>query len=558
MRTRIFYLLTLVVLVVVGLVYMLNNFFFVSKADFYTDHRFIINNSTASTKELHEEVILEDEGTTIYAPLELLIEEFNVKGDYDIENNIAIITTLDKVIRFYGEDIVKVNHKEAKDIPSMVLKEEKVYIPISHVGEYLNIESEYKPETNGTILTNLSIDRKFLEISEETGRLRADNKLFSQVITTIPKGEELQLINNDKKWLKVLSKEGYIGYISKNSVITGEEVKGVEILDKPSLWPKEAGKILLAWEHVHSKNPDTSKIGELKGLNVISPTWMELKNDTGEIEHKIDSDYIKWAKDRNYQIWALFDNQFNPDLTHAFLSNPISRETTIIKLLNLIKEYDMNGINIDFENVYLEDKDKLVQFVRELVPVFHENQLVVSMDVTTKSLSENWSMFYDRKALGEVVDYINIMAYDEHWGSSPISGSVASIGWVEKGIKGILEDVPPEKILLGMPLYTRVWTETPTKEGVEVKSRAVTMDTVNTLIDKYNLEKLWNEDAGQNYVEYKKGKQTNKIWIEDGASIQLKYDLIHKYNLAGAALWRRGFETPDIWEVLDSSQNIQK
>jgi len=56
-------------------------------------------------------------------------------------------------------------------------------------------------------------------------------------------------------------------------------------------------------------------------------------------------------------------------------------------------------------------------------------------------------------------------------------------------------------------------------------------------------------------VEYQTWEKTNKVWIEDAESIELKYDLVHKYNLAGAALWRRGFETPNIWDALEAFEN---
>ena len=556
---KIFYLLILIAVLSFGGIYMLNSFFFVTQADAFPENRIIINQGTENVVEVVGEVILKEEGKTIYVPLEFLAKSFDIKTDYDMGHNIATITTLDKVIRFYGEGgIIKINHKEEQGIPSMLIENENPYVPISHLEDYLNIESVFLEKTSTVILTDLTKERSFLEVSRDKGRLRSDNRLLSQVILTIPKGERLQLIENDGKWSKVLTEQGYIGYINSSQVEETDIIEGLKIPERGSLWPPESGKILLTWEHVHSKNPDTSQIGDLKGLNVISPTWISLKDETGVVTHKIDSEYIQWAKQRDYQVWALFDNQFNPDVTNTFLNDAVSRERAIIDVLKLMKDYNIDGLNIDFENVYLRDREKLVQFVRELVPVFHENNLVVSMDVTVKSMAENWSLFYDRKALGEVLDFMAIMAYDEHWAASPKSGSVASIGWVEKGIVGILEEVPPEKLLLGMPLYTRIWTETPTDQGVKVTSKAVGMETVNNIIAEYNLEKVWDEAAGQYYVEYQTGEKTNKIWIEDAESIKLKYDLIHKYNLAGAALWRRGFETPNIWDALEDFENSKE
>lgn len=193
----------------------------------------------------------------------------------------------------------------------------------------------------------------------------------------------------------------------------------------------------------------------------------------------------------------------------------------------------------------------MVQFVRELTPILREAGIVVSIDVTIKSTSPNWSMCYDRRELGKVVDYVILMAYDEHWATSPVSGSVASIGWVERGITTLLEDVEAEKVILGLPFYTREWEETHTESGsTSVKSRALSMGQVKQILEKNETQMSWDEKAGQNYAYYKKGDSIFKIWLEDEMSIKLKTTLIKKYDLVGAAAWRKGFEEPEIWDVL--------
>ncbi|MGI6235898.1 MAG: glycosyl hydrolase family 18 protein, partial [Christensenellales bacterium] len=269
------------------------------------------------------------------------------------------------------------------------------------------------------------------------------------------------------------------------------------------------------------------------------------------IESKADISYIEWAHKNDLAVWALINNDFDPDITHEFLSSSEIRDKIIRQILMYAELFRLDGINLDFENVYLEDKDLLVQFVRELTPILREAGIVVSMDVTVKSTSPNWSLCYDRKELGKVVDYMILMAYDEHWATSPVSGSVASIGWVERGIAALLEVVPPEKIILGLPFYTREWEETPTENGnTAIKSRALSMAQVKQILEKNETQMSWDERAGQNFAYYKKGDSVFKIWLEDEMSIELKAALIKKYDLAGAASWRKGFEEPEIWDVL--------
>jgi spore germination protein YaaH len=244
-------------------------------------------------------------------------------------------------------------------------------------------------------------------------------------------------------------------------------------------------------------------------------------------------------------------NGFDPDRTSVFLASTRIRESIIDELLASLLSYGMDGVNIDFENVYLDDRDLVTQFVREMTPLFREAGLVVSIDVTILSGSEMWSMFYDREALGEIVDYMAVMTYDQHWGSSPVAGSVAQYQWVENGLKGVLEQVPAEKILLGLPFYTRVWEEREVDGSVRVSSRAISMGQLSQIINTRQLEPEWDEESGQYYTEYTEAESRFRIWIEDARSIDLKSSLVHRYDLAGAASWRRGFESADIWDVLE-------
>jgi len=250
-----------------------------------------------------------------------------------------------------------------------------------------------------------------------------------------------------------------------------------------------------------------------------------------------------------YDLWALVDNNFDPDVTHELLKSTEIREKLINDLLKIYIKYGFQGINLDFENVYLKDKDLITQFVRELYPVFKENDIIVSMDVTTISTSENWSLFYDRKRLHQSLDYVVLMAYDQHWASSPIAGSVAEYGWVENGLSRVLEEIPSEKLILGIPFYTRLWTV----EGSKTSSKSLSMDVANNFISKNQIETVWKEEIGQHYGEIIMDNKEYRLWLEDEKSLEYKISLVHKYNLAGIASWRKGFETDNIWESIEKA-----
>lgn len=329
-------------------------------------------------------------------------------------------------------------------------------------------------------------------------------------------------------------------------------------------------KISLVWEQISVKTPDMSNVGKMEGLDVISPTWFELRANTSSMGvkssdptvysdgqnsiHMIDMgdyNFVQWAENNQYDIWALYRNEFDIDVANKILNNKEARKITIELLLEFTDKYKLDGINIDFENMYYSDKDAFSQYVREIALVMREQGVITSVDVTKiEPTSLTWSMCYDREALGKAVDYVVLMGYDQNGSWSKTSGSVAQLSWVENALKGIMEQVPNEQILLGVPFYTRVWEET---NGKVTKTTAISMMTANDLIKQNNATLVWDEKSGQYVATYYKDGKTYKIWVEDATSIKLKSQLVNKYNLAGVAGWRRGFETQDIWSVIAES-----
>lgn len=319
---------------------------------------------------------------------------------------------------------------------------------------------------------------------------------------------------------------------------------------------KPASKINLVWDHIYQSSPSMQqlKTDRIEGLDIVSPTWFAVIDETGLVRSSADLEYVKDAHAKGYKVWALVTNSFNPDLTHRVLASDAAQENVIQQLLQYAATFQLDGINIDFENIYDYDKDKFAAFVEKLSKRLKAQNLIVSIDITIPSGTPNWSKCYDRQRLGAAVDYVMLMAYDEHWSKSPKSGSVASLPWVENGVKSTLAFIPKEKLLLGIPFYTREWQETTDEAGTKtVKAKTMSMAAVQKTIDAYNLQPVWLPDLGQFYVEYAKNNITYKIWIEDAQSISLKAGLVQKYDLAGAASWRKGFEAPHIWNVLNNT-----
>ena len=235
-------------------------------------------------------------------------------------------------------------------------------------------------------------------------------------------------------------------------------------------------------------------------------------------------------------------------VTSNIMNHYENRKKLIEEIVNSCIKYKLDGINLDFENMKKEDKDLYSRFIIELMPRMKELGLVVSVDVTAPDGGDTWSMCFDRHVIGDVADYIVFMAYDEYGASSNKSGTTAGLNWIEISLKKFLEteEIESDKIILAVPLYTRLWTEN--ASGEVIKQSTVAMKDIDKTIPN-NVQKEWKEDLAQNYVEYKEGNNTKKMWIEDNKSLQAKLDLISKYKLGGVASWEKGMETEDVWKI---------
>ncbi|CAN7599350.1 glycosyl hydrolase family 18 protein [Paenibacillus sp. LjRoot56] len=484
---------------------------------------------------------------------------------YEKSSDSVIITTKDKVMRMKTTELSALMNEKPISLSFPVeKKEDTMYLPVEPLKQLYAFEIRESTKSGAILLFKQG---DVIKWGNHTGKketqLRTEATIKAPIVATIAVNEQVMITGLEEDWYKVQLESGPIGFVRK-SEITEDHDETIPLQEQSVStyvpWKPITGKLNMTWEHVITKNPDTSKIDEMPGLQVISPTWFSVADSEGRISNLADASYVKWAHDRNYQVWALFSNGFDADRTTKVLANYDLRMKMIKQLLGFAQTYKLQGINIDFENVYLKDKENLVQFVREMTPFMHEQGLSVSIDVTPKSTNEMWSVFYDRPALAEVVDYMMLMAYDEYWATSPKSGSVSSLPWVERSVTALLttDKIPPSKLVLGVPFYTRQWTEETKNGKLTATSKTLTMEAAQTIIKDKKLTPTFLADTGQNYVEYKDGSKLIRIWLEDEVSIKARLALVDKYNLAGVATWRRGFEKPAIWDVLKDNLPILK
>lgn len=483
---------------------------------------------------------------------------------YEPDSGSIILTTANKVLHLKTDSLTAtINQKPYNLTITAETSNETVYIPAEPLKELYGLQVEF--DQNRGIVTLLSAGEnvQLAEVMPKKGAaIRTEPTIRAPYVDKVPQAQPVRIWEEQAGWLLVQSSDGLTGFINKKDVKLTTIDQMPEAAEEPAFiaWKVLGNKINMTWEAVYERKIDTTKISPMPGVNVVSPTWFALADDKGTIKGKADPAYVKWAHQQGMQIWALFSNDFEPDRTTKALASAETRFSMIQQLIAFAEVYDLQGINIDFENVHTSDKANFVQFVRELTPLLHEQGLVVSVDVTPKSNSEMWSLFLDRATLGGIVDYMMVMAYDEHWASSPKSGSVASLPWTESSLVRIMQEdgVPASKLMLSMPLYTRIWTEKKGEDGkITVSSKAVGMERIKEIISTKKLKPVFDAAAGQNYVEYQEDGALKRIWIEDEVSLKARVALARKYDLAGVATWQRAFQTPTIWKTIDDAIKLK-
>lgn len=508
----------------------------------------------------------------ILLPFETIKQYIDPHIHWDSKLEKLTVTTRDRVIRMKTDSLnAFVNNKPVNLNIPVVRENGAVWAPIEFLSEFYNIRVTYLKENNVVIVdfknsapqqadviepkavvrrgpsVREPILRKFGPVGSQAGVAAGSQDAASAGSSTDVKPEVLRIYGESELWYKVRTREGAIGYIEKKFVTVrqGTEQPKPGRPDPSAPWKPIGGKLNMVWDYTYGNRPDLSKRKKIEGLDVISPTWFQVVGLDGSLKNRADAGYVEWAHANGYKVWALFSNSFDQaGMTGSFLRSTDARDNAIRQLLAFAALYKLDGINIDFEEMPESDRDALTQFVREITPLLREQGLTVSIDINTAGC-------YDRKALGEVVDYVALMAYDQHWKGGGKAGSVAEFTWVERTVQRFLQTIPAEKLILGVPFYTRLWREEPQGEGkVKLTSQALSMETAQKQIEENKAQARWEEESGQFYAEYNKDGATYKVWLEEAHSINLKSSLVHKYHLAGAAAWRLDFEFPEIWNVL--------
>lgn len=490
--------------------------------------------------------IMEERAVTsneqVYLPLELVNTYLNQRYYWDSGNQQILYATPSELQKYPAS---------ANGDSDVWLKDGKVYLSLTFVQRYTDMDVYMGEAPSRIIIQNQFQNVNTASVQKDT-YVRYRGGIKSPVLTQVKKGDTLIYLEEYEEWVQAATMDGYIGFVKKSD-ISPAEVKDFErdfkIEEYQYLSMEEP--VNLSWHQVTAPEANAyfaDATANMTGVNVISPTWFYLADTAGNIADISSAEYVQQAHDKGMQVWGLIDN-FTADVsTTETLSQLASRQNIISQLIAAAENTGLDGINVDFETLSEDAGPHFLEFLRELSIECHKRNLVLSVD---NPVPEDFTSHYDREEQGEVVDYVIIMGYDEHYVGSEEAGSVASLPWVEKGVTDTLTEVPPERTILAIPFYTRLWKTT----GGALTSEAIGMDQVQNVLTENKVEAIWDGSVGQNKASFEKDGSSYDIWIEDAQSIAEKVKLIPKYGLAGVAQWKLGFENSSIWQVI--SDNLQ-
>lgn len=495
----------------------------------------------------------------VYLQVNDLISNINNRFYWDENEQIFIYTKPTSVVKAYpdeagyhiGEETIQLDYVAVKLVDS------EVYIALDYALQFFQSESSVYNSPNRVVIRTSWDMAKMVTVNEDTA-IRYRGGIKSEILKDVAAGEELYLIETLSEWSNVATSDGYIGWVANKYISESTDATMVA----PAFQEEEFTnisrdfKINLTWDQVMSTSANaglTARIENTSGINVLSPTWFSFADTQGNIKSIASPEYVQTAHDRGIEVWALFSNEFPSDSSQVFdgektdeiLAFTSKREHVIGQMINYVREYGLDGINVDFEEILVAGGDNYIQFIRELSVQCRINNIVLSVD----NYVPTYAAHYDYKEQGVFVDYVIIMGYDENV-ESP--GPVASIGFVEQGIKDTLEMVPNNKVINAIPFYTRVWMS---GDGDASTSFSAGMTEARGYLDDKGITPEFGEETGVNYGEYVSEIDGNyyQIWLEDADAVTGKMKLIAQYDLAGVASWKLGLESGiEIWNIINS------
>ena len=521
-------------------------------------------------EQVQNHAILQDD--EVYVNYQTVHKYLNKRFYWDATEQVLRYVTPDGLINVTPDSTQYLLGKssETADHVIALVRDGEMYLSMSFVQKYTDIHYEVYTDPGRIVISDQWDDVTYQTVKKNT-QIRQKGGVKSPILSEIKKGDLVTVLDTVGSWSKVCSQDGFIGYMKTKAVGSEQDVLYDHNYTEPKFSHITRDKTInMAWHQVTNQTANgnvADVLGRTKGVNVISPTWFYLNDNSGNIASLCSSDYVTYCHQQGIEVWGLVSNLENSDVDSTSVLNLTSSRDNLVN--NLVAEaikYDLDGINVDFESLSAEAADGYLEFIRELSIKCENNDIVLSVD---NYVPKGYNMQYNRKEQGIVADYVIIMGYDEHFAGSPEAGSVSSYNYVKEGISETLKEVPANKVISGIPFFTRLWevrakTEDELAQDAgtaneeytnKVTSKALGMDSAQAVVKEAGVKTTWDDETKQNFASWTSGDTTYSIWLEDEKSMEYKLQLMKKNKLAGTAEWALGQENSDIWQLIQKYVN---
>lgn len=536
--------------------------------DYYIQHGFAVGNADEQENGAQEAfVLLNGEqtdakaycfGDVWYFKKDFIDENLNHRFYLDVANDELIYTTPTKIVTipfesqayYVGDKVKKEHYVVARRV------DEDIYIAADFIKERADFIYEVRNEPYRMLVTTVYGTSEYVHIADE-GTVRTGASIKDEILAIGDAGASWSVAGEDGDWTELVTDDDIRGYIrtkelgEKYTVTTSNDYQAPMYT---SVSRKD--KVNMVWHAVYDMNDNDKIYGLLdatEGVNVVSPTWYQLSDSTGGFNSFAQQEYVDYIHETGRQIWPLWSDFTSVSAENGWSEYELfavtqNRRALIASMMDEVKAYGYDGINIDFEKVSSDNGIHFVQFLRELSIECRNAGVVLAVD---NYVPMPHSAHYDRAEQGAIVDYVIVMGYDEHYGGGSEAGSVASLDFVKNGIVNTLESVSAQKLINALPFYTRMWDEYVDENGQQVlNSKAYTMRGAFDRVEELGLVTNWSDSVGQYVAEGDVEGHHYSVWLEDARSIEEKMKIVAEYDLAGVAAWSLGGEYPQVWEVI--------
>ncbi len=305
-------------------------------------------------------------------------------------------------------------------------------------------------------------------------------------------------------------------------------------------------------------------------ITIVAPIAYNV-DANGVVWGEVDPRVIELARKHDVEVMPLIHNRaFNQKLLHRLLKDPVAVDRMLRTLIHICAQNKFAGIQFDFEDLNINDRDPFTNMCRKAAEEFHKHGLILSLALvrpvtpeespnTTTYLAwlyENWRAGYDLEQLGKIMDFMSLMAYAQHTGRTT-PGPGGTMPWVVAGLKYVLKYVPSDKISIGIPLSSKLWytafdasPSDPSTKYAHSTAKTLNYEEAQGVLEQFNAKAHWDEKDKVNYAVVDNDGLFEYLFISDARSFKAKLELVRKYNLRGFSAFVLGYEDPQIWKVI--------